>query len=158
MVKGQCQTNVIMVHDISSYGHAHTYQISLTYLKRQKSYGPYKLCQLFDLCVKGQGQMDFMMVRDTPSYDHSSTLQISLTYLERQKSNGQDIVAHYFTCIWPWGQKSSANNCHDGTQHNVLWSYTHLPNIIDLSLKTNKKWQELSQNQVFHLHWLQCHS
>ena len=34
---------VIMVRDTLPYGHAPTYQISLTYLERQKSYGPDKL-------------------------------------------------------------------------------------------------------------------
>ena len=36
-------TKVIMVRDTPPYGHAPTYQISLTYLERQKSYGPDKL-------------------------------------------------------------------------------------------------------------------
>ena len=82
--------NVMMVHDTPSNGHASTYQISLTYLERQKSYGPDKLRQLFDLGVKGQGQTNVMMVRDTPSYGHAPTYQISLTYLKRQKSYGPD--------------------------------------------------------------------
>jgi hypothetical protein len=34
---------VIMVRDTPPYGHAPTYQISLTYVERQKSYGPDKL-------------------------------------------------------------------------------------------------------------------
>ena len=34
---------VITVRDTPLYGHAPTYQISLTYLERQKSYGPDKL-------------------------------------------------------------------------------------------------------------------
>jgi hypothetical protein len=34
---------VIMVRDTPPYGHAPTYKISLTYLERQKSYGPDKL-------------------------------------------------------------------------------------------------------------------
>ena len=42
-VKGQCPTKVIKVHNTPPYGHAPTYQISLTYLERQKSYGPDKL-------------------------------------------------------------------------------------------------------------------
>jgi hypothetical protein len=42
-VKGQGPTKVITVRDTLPYGHAHTYQISLTYLERQKSYGPDKL-------------------------------------------------------------------------------------------------------------------
>ena len=42
--KGQGSTKVIMVRDTPPYGHAPTYQISLTYLERQKSYGLDKLC------------------------------------------------------------------------------------------------------------------
>jgi hypothetical protein len=37
-------TKGITVCDTPPYGHAPTYQISLTYLERQKSYGPDKLC------------------------------------------------------------------------------------------------------------------
>ena len=48
-----------MVRDTLPYGHAPTFQISLTYLERQKCYGPDKKIlfkkQLFDLEVKGQG-------------------------------------------------------------------------------------------------------
>ena len=43
-VKGQGPTKVIMVRDTLPYGHAPTYEISLTYLERQKSHGPDKLC------------------------------------------------------------------------------------------------------------------
>ena len=42
-VKGQGPIKVIMVRDTPPYGYAPTYQISLTYLERQKSYGPDKL-------------------------------------------------------------------------------------------------------------------
>jgi hypothetical protein len=41
-VKGQGPTKVITVHNTPPYGHAPTYQISLTYLERQKCYGPDK--------------------------------------------------------------------------------------------------------------------
>jgi hypothetical protein len=37
------RSKVIMVRDTPPYGHAPTYEISLTYLERQKSYGPDKL-------------------------------------------------------------------------------------------------------------------
>jgi hypothetical protein len=54
-VKGQGPMKVIMVHDTPPYGHALTYQISLTYFERQKCYGPDKKIlfkkQLFDLEV-----------------------------------------------------------------------------------------------------------
>jgi hypothetical protein len=42
-VNGQGATNVITVRDTPPYGHTPTYQISLTYLERQKSYGADKL-------------------------------------------------------------------------------------------------------------------
>ena len=38
--------------------------------------------------------------------------------------------------IWPRGQRSRSHNGHYGTRHTVLWSCTHIPNIIDLSRKT----------------------
>ena len=69
-----------MVHDTPLYGHAPTYQISLTYLERQKKYVPDKKIlskkPLFDLEVKGQGPMKVIMVRDTPPYGHAPTYQI----------------------------------------------------------------------------------
>ena len=42
-VKGQGPMKIITVCDTLPYGHAPTYQIYLTYLERQKSYGPDKL-------------------------------------------------------------------------------------------------------------------
>jgi hypothetical protein len=54
--KGQSPMKVIMVCDTPPYGHAPTYQISLTYLERQKCNGPDKNIlyknQLFDLKSK----------------------------------------------------------------------------------------------------------
>jgi hypothetical protein len=79
-VKGQGPTKVTTVHDTPSYGHAPTYQISLTYLERQKCYDPDKKIlfkkQLFDLEVKGQDPTKVITVRDTPPYDHALTYQI----------------------------------------------------------------------------------
>jgi hypothetical protein len=76
------------------YSHAPTYQISLTYLERQKCYGPGKKIifkkQLFYLEVKGQGPTKVITVCDTPPYGHAPTYQISLTYLERKKCYGPD--------------------------------------------------------------------
>jgi hypothetical protein len=76
-VKGQGHTKVIMVCDTSPYGHAPPYQISLTYLERQKCYGPNKKIlfkkQLFDLEVKDQGPTKVITVHDTPPYGHAHT-------------------------------------------------------------------------------------
>ena len=70
----------IMVRDTPPYGHAPTYQISLTYLERQKCYGPDKKIrfkkQLFDLEVKGQGPTKVITVRNVPPYGHAPTCQI----------------------------------------------------------------------------------
>ena len=83
-----------MVRDTLPCGHASTYQLSLTYLERQKCYDPNKKIlfkkQLFDLEVKGQGPTKVSMVCDTPPYGHAPTYEISLAYIERQKSYGLD--------------------------------------------------------------------
>ena len=108
-VKGQGPTKVITVCDTPPYGHALTYQISLTYPERQKCYGPDKKIlfkkQLFDLEVKGQGPTKVIMVRDTPPYGHAPTYQISLTYLERQKSYGPDKLR------WEEAEEEKSKKC-----------------------------------------------
>jgi hypothetical protein len=87
-VKDKGPTKVTMVRNTPPYGHAPTYQLSLTYLERQKCYGLDKKIlfkkQLFDLEVKGQGPTKVIMVHDTPPYGHAPTYEISVTYLERQ--------------------------------------------------------------------------
>ena len=79
-IKGQGPTKVIMVRDTPPYGHAPTYQISLTYPERQKCYGPDKKIlfkkQWFDLEVKGQGPTKVITVCDTSPYGHAPTYQI----------------------------------------------------------------------------------
>ena len=84
-VKGQGPTKVITVCDTPPYGHAPTYQLSLTYFERQKCYGSDKKIlfkkQLFDLEIKGQGPTKVIMVRDT-ALGQCHAPQISLTYLE----------------------------------------------------------------------------
>ena len=66
-VKGQGPMKVIMVCDTPPYGHAPTYQISLTYLERQNCYDLDKKIlfkkQLFDLEVKGQGLTKVITVK-----------------------------------------------------------------------------------------------
>ena len=74
-VKGQGPMKVITVRDTPPYGHAPTYQISLTNLERQKCYDPDKKIlfknQSFDLEVKGQGPTKIITVRDYQPYDHA---------------------------------------------------------------------------------------
>ena len=82
--KNDCFTltsKVIMVRDTPPYGHAPAYQISLTYLERQKWYGPDKKIlfkkQLFYLEVKDQGPTKVITVCDTPPYGHAPTYQMN---------------------------------------------------------------------------------
>ena len=86
------------MRDAPPYGHAPTYQISLTYLERQKCYGP-DIKMLFKktiICleVKCQGPTKVITVRDTPPYGHAPTYQVSLTYLERQNSYGPVVYGY----------------------------------------------------------------
>ena len=111
-VKHQGQMTVMMVHNTLSNGRTLIYQRSLTYLKRQKKYSPYKFGQLFDLGVKYQGQINYvMMEHDTSSNGHAPIYQMSLTYLERQKVMAQTILANYLAS----GSKVKANESHDAT-------------------------------------------
>ena len=85
---------VITVRDTPPYGHAPTYQISLTYLEWQKCYGPDKKIlfkkQLFDLEVKGQGPTKVIMVRDTLPYGYAYTNYLSM-----------NIFVGFIWIIWP---------------------------------------------------------
>jgi hypothetical protein len=40
------------------------------------------------------------------------------------------------TIIWPWGQRSRSKQTSLWYATHLLWSCTHIPNIIDLSRKT----------------------
>jgi hypothetical protein len=62
----------------------HPHQLLLTYLEKQKCYGPDKKIlfkkQLFDLEVKGQGPTKVITVRDTPPYGHAHTNYLSMKF------------------------------------------------------------------------------
>jgi hypothetical protein len=75
-VKGQGPMKVIIVRDTPPYGHAPTYQISLTYLERQICYGPDKKI-LFKKQLLGQGPTKVITVCDTLPYGHAPTYQIN---------------------------------------------------------------------------------
>jgi hypothetical protein len=103
--------------------------------------------------------MKVSTVRDTLPYGHAPTYQISLTYLERQKC----VIFFYFIkiCSACWSSCSLGmilsvranyviNNYVSPSNEGkhivlvwfflLLWSCTHIPNIIDLSGKTKKLW------------------
>ena len=39
--------------------------------------------------------------------------------LKGKKVMARTSFTNYFTFIWPWGQRSRSNECHDGTRHTV---------------------------------------
>jgi hypothetical protein len=55
------------------------------------------------------------------------------------RSNNCFLNSMYLVC-GSWGQWSRSHEGHYGMQHTTLWSCTHIPNIIDLSLKTKMLW------------------
>ena len=175
-VKGQGPTKVITVCDTPPYGHAPTYQISLTYLERnnyltlrskdtvprrslryvthrlmvihphtkyhwpisrQKCYGPDKKIlfkkQLFDLEVKVQTKV--IMVRDTPLMDMHPHTKYHWPISKDKKCYGPNKKILFKKQLFDLQVKG-----HYGMQHTTLWTCTHIPNIIDLSRKTNKLW------------------
>ena len=85
----------MMVRETLSHHYTTTYQISLTYLKRQKVIAQtqtLKKYQLFDLKIKGQNEVT--MEHDTPFHDYTQDtyIQISLIYRKRQKGYDSDTI------------------------------------------------------------------
>jgi hypothetical protein len=68
------------------------------------------------------------MVRDTPPYGRAPTYQISLTYLERQNSYGPDKKILFKKQLFDLEVKVPL-----WYVTHTLWSFTHIPIIIDLS-------------------------
>jgi hypothetical protein len=133
-----------MVRNTPPYGHAPTYQISLTYLERQKCYGPDKKIlfkkQLFDLEVMVKVQR-----RSLRYATHCLMVMHPHTKYHWPISKDKNVMAwtrkyylknNYLTLR----TKVKVPQVHYGTQHTALWSCTHISNIIDLSGKTKKLW------------------
>ena len=91
-----------MVRDTPPCGHAPTYQLSLTYLERQKSYGPDKKIlfkkQLFDFEVKDQGPTKVITVCNTPPYGHAPTYQIKQYVSLRSKGRHNYLYVDVWHC------------------------------------------------------------
>ena len=88
-VKGQGPMKVITIRDIPPYSHAPTYQLSFTYLERQKLYGQDKKIlfkkQLFDLEIKGQGSTKVIMLRHTTLWSSTHIPNIIDLYRKTKK-------------------------------------------------------------------------
>jgi hypothetical protein len=103
--KCQGPTNVITVRETPLYGHAPTYQLSLTYLERQNCYCPDNKIlfkkQLFDLEVKGQGPTKVITVRDTPPNGHAYTNYRSMNSFVRSMIFRMWVHDHKAVCTEP---------------------------------------------------------
>jgi hypothetical protein len=125
-VKGQGPIKVIMVWDTPPYGHAPTYQISLTYLERNN---------YLTLRSKVKVQTKVIMVRDTPLMDMHPHTKYHWPISKDKKCYGPNKKILFKKQLFDLQVKG-----HYGMQHTTLWTCTHIPNIIDLSRKTNKLW------------------
>jgi hypothetical protein len=145
-VKGQGPTKVITVRDTPPYGHAPTYHISLTYLERQKCYGPDK-----KILFKKNNYLTLRSKVKVPQRSlQYKTHRLMVTHphtkyhwpISKDKNVMTRTRKYYLkkTIIWPRGQRSRSHEGHYGMWHTALWSCTHIPNIIDLSGKTKKLW------------------
>ena len=95
------------------YGHAPTYQISLTYLKRN----------------------NYLTLRSKVKVQQRSLLYATHHLMDMHPHTKYHWPISKETIIWPRGQRSRSNKGHYGMRHTALWSSTHIPNIIDLSRK-----------------------
>jgi hypothetical protein len=139
-VKGQGSTKVIMLCNTPSYGHAPTYQISLTYLERQKCYDPDKKIlfkkPLFNLEVK-------VPRRSLQYATHRLMVMHPNTKYHWPISKDKNVMARtrkYYLKNNYLTLRSKSHKGHYGMRYTALWSCTHIPNIIDLSGKTKKIW------------------
>ena len=143
-VKSQGPTKVIMVCDTLPYGHAPTYQLSLTYLEWQKCYGPGKKIlfkkQLFDLEVK----VPWRSLR-------YATHRLMVMHIRTICSWS---LVGFVWIIWPWGQRSRSHKGHYGTRHTTLW-YAPTNQLSLTYLERQKCYgldkKILSKKQVFDL-------
>jgi hypothetical protein len=129
---------VITVRDTPSYGHAATYQISLTYLERQKCYGPDKKL-LFYVMVQTRNyylKNNYLTFKSNVKVPSRSLWYKTHCLMVMHPHTKYHWPISKETIIWPWGQRSRSNKGHYGMWQTALWSCTHIPNIFDLSRKT----------------------
>jgi hypothetical protein len=104
----------------------------LTYLKRQKCYGPDKKIlfkkQLFDLEIKGQGPTKVITVRDTPPYGHAHTNYLSMK------------VCWYLFELFDLEVKGQGPTKVIMVRDTPPYGHAPIPIIIDLSQKTKMLW------------------
>jgi hypothetical protein len=133
-----------MVCDTLHYGHAPTYQISLTYLERNNY-----------LTLRSEVKVPRRSLwYATPPYGHAPTYQLSLTYLERQKCYGPDKKILFKKQLFYLEVKGQGPTKVIMVRDTALWSCTHIRNIIDLSryltLKSKVKVQRRSLRCATH--------
>ena len=102
-------------------------QISLTYLERQKCYGPDKKILFKKTIIWPWGQRSrsheghYGMQHTTLWSCTHIPIIIDLSWKTKMVWPGQE-NAIWKTIIWSWGQRSRSHEGHYGTQHTALWS------------------------------------
>ena len=130
-VKGQGQTVIMMVREIVFHHYTTTYQISLTYLKRQKVIAQTQkhLKNINYLTLKSKVKMRsrwntthrFMIIYGTPTY------QISLIYRKRQKGYDSETITLQKYQLFDLKVKDQRQSVvmlvHDTTSHDYTSTY-----------------------------------
>jgi hypothetical protein len=133
---GQSPTKVITVRDTPPcpYGRAPTYQISLTYLERQKCYGPDKKIVILLVFKKL-----YLTLRSTVKVPRRSlryvTHRLMVMYpynkynwpISKDK-NAMARTRKYYLKNNYLTLRSKSHEGHYGMRHTALWSCTHIPN------------------------------
>jgi hypothetical protein len=149
MIFGVCvHDHKITVCDTPPYRHAPTYQISLTYLERQKCYGTDKKIlfknNYLTLRSNVKVQLNYYEIDKWHCWKSyfscaflASTKLVLISYYVSPSNEGRHIVLVWFfsssssaylkTIISPWDQRSRSNEGHYGMRHTALSSCTHIP-------------------------------
>jgi hypothetical protein len=131
------------------YGHAPIYQLSFTYLERQKCYGPEKKIllkkKLFDFEVMTLRSKIKVPWRSLWYTTHRLMVMHPYTKYHWPISKDKNVMArtrkyHLIFFIWPWVQRSRSHKGNYVTRDTALWSCTQTPNTIDLSPKIKMLW------------------
>ena len=118
-----------MVHDTPPYGHAYTYQISLTYLERNNYLTLRSKVKVQRRSLRYATHR--LMVMHPHTKYHWPILKDKNVMARTRKYY---LKNNYLTL------RSKSHEGHYGMRHTTLWSCTHIPNIIDLSGKTKRLW------------------
>jgi hypothetical protein len=139
---GQGPTKVITVCDTPPYGHAPTYQLSLTYLEEKNVMACTRKYYLKNnhLTLRSKVKVPQRSLRYAT---HRLMVMHPHTNYHWPTSKDKNVMAwtrKYYLKNNYLTLRSRSHKGHYSTRHTAIWSCTHIPIIIDLSRKTKMLW------------------